>query len=973
MTTQPQPKTLKERVALGLFWSWNLIFLAFMTLGFAPRVLPDLIISVRTSVIPVQYLFYALVLSIVPLVAIILGLTVLRHHPGRLLALGYVVEGPLMLMLAVRFFFIRQSTPGVMILLTIASVGMAAFLWYLLHPTLERNSRLLGWLRLAGLTLMVLIALYASVWITFYALPLLTEGLRWVFNFLADLPQFWRDLVRSLQDMVIHNLLWVPFFILGFLLLIYTATLFVMTPLAVPILSLRAWLHSFRTQGNQYGWRGSAGVVLITVLVAVILFITADQQPQANAFQLLQEPPASTEEAAALLRQDRVIRTGLLNAYLAPFRYISSTGEVEHIRWIYESTFKLDREKAFAVQRMYERVATPLIYKPVQAVPSPGWGVNQSMLDESREAARLYQAFFDQSIVEAERETIVRAVRSTWSLQQAEDAWRAVDDREVYLVQQEITITEFTDWAEVEVFEVYQNQTANMQEVVYYFNLPESAVLTGVWLGDSAERSKRFEFQVSPRGAAQTVYREQLSVKIDPALLEQIGPRQYRLRVFPIPPVRLTWDNASGLRSFEEAPPLYLWMTYRTVAIDKAWPLPKLADKRNVFWDNRTIRLVNGEPLNFIDDDWMPESLPASGTITPQVHLTNLPEGHSVLVIPLDNIDHPTLPTDLRLAVVLDRSHSMEAYAAEAQAALARLEQIAGPNSDVYLTSSQFRGEDPQITSLRELDFNDVLYFGGQDPAQMLEQFSLLSSGKNYDAVLVLTDGSAYELGAAKYSLPVPGAPVWMVHLSNTIPLGYDDGTLEAIQASGGGVVGDVEVALQRLAVAMAGQTALGMEAVVVQDIYDGYEWTVLPSKMVSTYLAANNLSSIRESSGFESIAARRLILAEMQRYRGDLKDLATLDYLHSLAEEYNLVTPYSSMIVLVTSLQRQQLQQMEQRGDRFDREYEPVGTTIPPVQGPLAGVPEPHEWLLLGLAAAFLIYYLYSNKLILKPRQLRQ
>jgi hypothetical protein len=78
-------------------------------------------------------------------------------------------------------------------------------------------------------------------------------------------------------------------------------------------------------------------------------------------------------------------------------------------------------------------------------------------------------------------------------------------------------------------------------------------------------------------------------------------------------------------------------------------------------------------------------------------------------------------------------------------------------------------------------------------------------------------------------------------------------------------------------------------------------------------------------------------------------------------------------MIVLVTSLQRQQLQQMEQRGDRFEREYEPVGTTIPPVQGPLAGVPEPHEWLLLGLAAAFLIYYLYSNKLILKPRHLHQ
>ncbi len=33
----------------GLFWSWNLIFLAFMALGFAPQVLPSLIDSVRIS------------------------------------------------------------------------------------------------------------------------------------------------------------------------------------------------------------------------------------------------------------------------------------------------------------------------------------------------------------------------------------------------------------------------------------------------------------------------------------------------------------------------------------------------------------------------------------------------------------------------------------------------------------------------------------------------------------------------------------------------------------------------------------------------------------------------------------------------------------------------------------------------------------------------------------------------------------
>jgi putative PEP-CTERM system integral membrane protein len=972
MTIQPQPKTLREKAALGLFWSWNLIFLAFMTLGFAPRVLPELIIAVRTSVIPLQFLLYALVLTLVPVASIILGLTVLRHHPGRLLALGYVVEGPLMLMLAVRFFFIRQATPGLMIVLGIAILGMAAFFWYLMHPKVEQQSRLLGWLRLAGLTLMLLIALYASVWISFYALPLMTEGLRWLFRTLVEFPQFWQGLMQTLRDLLTGNLLWVPFSILGFLLVIYTATLFVLTPLAVPILSLQAWLHSFRSLVSQYGWRSSAGVALSAVLLTTILFIAADRQPQAKAFELLQEPPASTQEAAALLRQDQAIRSGLLNAYLAPFRYISATGEVEHIRWIYESTYDLDREKAFAVQRMYERVATPLIYKPVQASPAPGWQPNQTLLEESREAARLYQAFFDQSIVEAERETIVRAVRSTWSIQQAEDAWRVVDDREVYLVQQEITVREYGDWAEVEVFEVYQNQTATLQEVIYYFNLPESAVMTGVWLGETPELSQRFEFQVAPRGAAQTVYRNELRRNLDPALLEQIGPRQYRLRIFPIPSVRLSWDSNRGLSSVEEAPPLYLWFTYHTMAIDEVWPLPRLAEKRNVFWDNQTVRLLNGNYHNSNGDDWMPASLPASEMVSASVHLVNLPGERSVLAVPLEQIELPALPSNLTLAVVLDRSRSMESYSADSLAALARLEQFAGPGSDVYLTSSQFRGEDPGIVSLRELDAEEILYFGGQNPADILEQFSLLSSGREYDAVLVLTDGSAYELGPAKYSLPVPSSPVWMVHLGSAIPLGYDDGTLEAIQASGGGVVGDIEEALQRLAIALAGQTIPDTETGVIQDVYDGYVWTVLPSESASTYLTTNGLLPVDDLPGFSSIAARRLILAEMQRYRGDLKDLATLDYLHSLAKEYDLVTPYSSMIVLVNFTQKQLLERLEQMDDRYEREYESVGNTIPPVEGPLSGVPEPHEWLLLGLATAFLLYYLYSNKLILKPRQVR-
>jgi hypothetical protein len=96
--------------AYGLFWSWNIIFLAFMFLGFAPRLLPEMITAVRSDVVPPAFLAYAAILTVIPALAVILGLTVLRRSPDRLFALGYGVEGPIMLILATRFFVIREMT-----------------------------------------------------------------------------------------------------------------------------------------------------------------------------------------------------------------------------------------------------------------------------------------------------------------------------------------------------------------------------------------------------------------------------------------------------------------------------------------------------------------------------------------------------------------------------------------------------------------------------------------------------------------------------------------------------------------------------------------------------------------------------------------------------------------------------------------------------------------------------------------------
>ena len=100
-----------------------------------------------------------------------------------------------------------------------------------------------------------------------------------------------------------------------------------------------------------------------------------------------------------------------------------------------------------------------------------------------------------------------------------------------------------------------------------------------------------------------------------------------------------------------------------------------------------------------------------------------------------------------------------------------------------------------------------------------------------------------------------------------------------------------------------------------------------------------------------------------MQRNRGTISEVETLDALHALAMEYGIVTPFSSMIVLVDARQQQLLNQLSELGDRYQREVEELGDTTPSVTTPLTGVPEPHEWLLLGLVAALLIYLAYTRR----------
>jgi putative PEP-CTERM system integral membrane protein len=361
----------------------------------------------------------------------------------------------------------------------------------------------------------------------------------------------------------------------------------------------------------------------------------------------------------------------------------------------------------------------------------------------------------------------------------------------------------------------------------------------------------------------------------------------------------------------------------------------------------------------------------ATTAVKPVAHRVEFPNGETIVARPVSTNDLPKLGGGVRFAVVLDRSRSMSQYAVEVRAALTRLAEVAGATTDVYLTSSAYRGEAPSRVNLAQLNPDSIQYIGGQNAGELLVQFDQRRAGENYDAIFVITDGSGYELGASSVKVSIPNAPVWMVHLGGNLPLGYDDATLEAIQASGGGVTGNIEDALNRLAVALNPRSvaALGALSDATPDWVDGYAWFTY-STQVAGGKSGGAVAPDAVNDDFAAFAARRLILNETQRQRYTLGQLTTLDQLHAIAVKHSVVTPYSSMLVVVTARQEQTLKQLEERGDRFQREVEEVGNTAPQNAFAVTGVPEPEEWLLLALAAAMLIGYVYVTRLA--PRRSR-
>jgi len=896
-----------------VFWGYNAVFIALLYFGLIPLELGHLVDDVQRGSVPVTMIGILLVGAAVPLACTVFALIKVRRRPRALLALFFGVEAPVLLVTLFLGVFHRSLTPAVTMLLVGFFAGALAQAIQSLRragdqaPPTPRNTA--GQLALLMLNAMGLVCgLYLAGLLLFFVPP-------WAQGVIAVLQDdgLYRELYRALTQLrAIH--------LLGLLLGLGSAVLVAGVPIGLVTLPVTRGYRGCVLMARQGGLAAALLTVGFTMAGCVLALVFSTKQPQRMAFEATDSAPTTHQDRLRWLSESDDIRQGLIQTYLKRHLYLGTDRGLHVIEHLYTEV-GFEHATAQHVQGAFNSWARPFIFD------------DHSRAMSEAEALKRYQAYFDAPLTADAAEAVQDALRNNRPLLSHGAAGRRDEGMSrVHRIAQHIRVRPDGSSATIEVQDAYQSQIQQDSEVWLSFELPPTAALTGLWMGPSPNRAEAFPFTVSPRGAARRVYEAQVRRRIDPALLEQVGPRQFRLRIFPIP----------GKDGAEAAPIVYVWTQYQALPGPDGWPSPRLLKARNVIFPDSAVRTIDAQPSSHAS--WTPARIAAAPTQPRRAWRHEVGPGLSIFATPLSD-EQPQLPAGRRFGVIIDRSLSMASVRDQVQDTLHALQRRLGPYNqvDVLLTSAPTRGEPPAVLPLGEVDATQLLMFGGQGVQVLFEQAQALLRGR--DGLIIITDGADSGLNAAPNTVLATDAPIFILAL-NGAPPSVPDALTKTVLASGGDTLTNVS----QLWAALAGAAHppslpdIGSDVGLV-GVADGWAFLLGPSP---------ERSPLAPQPEGAAIAASWFIRAHTQAQ--SQPSVATLDRLHNLARETPVVTPYSSMIVLVNDAQREQLRRASRQADRFKRHdtdnEAPLAHPLS-LDGNLSGAPEPGTWALLMLAGA--------------------
>ncbi|MEN9558462.1 MAG: hypothetical protein RL141_831 [Candidatus Parcubacteria bacterium] len=938
----------------ALFWVYNGIYMLFVSTT-APFLFQEL--SNAAQEIPWNVAVMAYILLLTPAAAIAVGaFTRLRKDPKKLVTLLFCIEMPLIFLALIRMIFIRQMTP-VLWYFTLGSFVSVIGTLFLLFKE-QARTKLQQALYTASQGAALLLAGYGALLALFFLPIIIAFFIRGFISF--PYLDVWETLVDT-KGLAFFSILF------SLLLGIVTLGFFLASPIITTTLYARSFLATLTRLQKHFSVRVVGGVTgaatVLLIFIGVLLSLQSGKdismKYQAINTQHVDTFAEQQELAATLVQEEEELRRDLRTAYLAKYRYIGDASS-NILTEGYQTQVGFTKENAEGFQRLFNHLASPFIYR----------GTFNADVER---AEKQYRALFDTHIQDGEKEAIRDALSSTNTRDPLKASLLDRDETHVHVAEHLVSANMYEDigMAVVQVEESYTNTTDEFQEVFYTFSLPESAVMTGLWLGPELE----YEGVIAPKGAARRTYENQIRLRpVDPALLEQVGPRQYTLRVFPIPPEGqlLTGEEVDKGVVIK---PQRIRFEYTVPHITRDIPLPVIAEERNVYRDQHTIEriTVDGRAAEARN------GMIARNTQTPcptNVVQTPVPGVPDQMFLYIPHSQNPIMKGSWscanelgdplaairgqRIALMIDTSYSNRDFDIPAflneQMPLARLAEQ-GNTVDLFYFNT-ILSERIALTPESVAHITPPIPFGGTDRIRALDA---LPAG--YSAVFLVTDASAED---EETTIAKPNAeylPLYLIHPNGRFPA-YHDALTHRILTNRGAVVSSPEEALahlgttqtlHNLALPVNGNST-APTAVIGSDAYGVWLKTAMPTNDLLPWLTGDITLTVAGPDPLQKTAtalwARSLIAAGKPA-----------EDIHRIVEQSPAVTPYSSFIALVTRGQEQQLERAAGQDDAFEVTFDVTGGEIlnhPMGQAALTvgGVPEPEEWALIFCGIGLLLFH---------------
>lgn len=747
-----------------------------------------------------------------------------------------------------------------------------------------------------------------------YFFPSLGDIFGGMFYSIGDV---WSETSRSSWSL--GSILFVPIY-LGFLLIWGLVLLFILIfPFVVPgVFALIFWRGTVTLRqrlGSSFTYR--YGAVSAFLLLLCLLAVSYQRPVTPYLTSLSQLKSASTFEdrqeiARDLLTKERAIKTALTDMYSASSRYLWTQDDTTIAR-AYEDAFDLNQPTSMFIQQTFLTLAFPFVYSgPTDTV----------------KAAESFQYLFGHPITEAKP-----SPTPTPPVQIVNRTIRATTKEEGL-------------FATISIDETYENTTFQQQEVVYEFSLPETAVMTDLRLGPSLE----FSGIIAPKGAAQRTYERELTRRRDPALLEQVGPRQYRLRVFPIP--------AKGDRTTLAGKNQRVEFTYIVAAEPEGYALPRYTLRRNIKEEPQTTAtFFQGTPVSlrpsesFLHDPTKPRTSdilcnlpgtiqiqPFSASYSATIHLNDpslIPQ-HTPCASAADQLISKTLD-NYRIAILYDSSYDQTSsqFLQKMRAAFTRQEDVLKKNVIDFYAFNDLLSQPTRLTPDILKENIDVAHFGSSDLLGVLR-----SLRQSYDAIIIATGD--HVSSAADNSLALSGTvPIYLIHTSDIPP--YPENFHRHLVKSGGKVVESLPEALNHFALRRYFTKSQPVSNGYREYVYVGPYWHLVIERTVNNPLLPPPQISdpmFTFSTDPLTIFANKSVWQDyfLQRADGTFKEhtLPVLDVAHAFAKRTHLVTPYSSLLALVNDQQRQMLEQESQQYDRYEESQNTGSLQLGSIESPL-------------------------------------